>query len=113
MIDFDTIHPGSAMWDIAYAIYRWVPFEAGGEIHEQIRKAKVFLTAYHSEGWDNETFVYVLIERLEALVKFMQKEADAGNENFKQNIKEGHLQKYLDDIEYLKVNKEIIEIGIR
>ena len=113
IIDFDTIHPGSAMWDIAYAIYRWVPFEAGGDLQAQIRKAKVFLTAYNSEWRDNETFVYVLTRRLEALVQFMQKEANEGNENFKQNIEDGHLQKYLRDIEYLSVNKEIIEIGVR
>lgn len=113
IIDFDTIHPGSAMWDISYAIYRWVPFEAGGDLQEQIRKAKVFLVAYDSEWWDNETFVYVLTQRLEALVQFMQKEAEAGNETFKQNIEDGHMQKYLEDIEYLKVNREAIESGVR
>jgi aminoglycoside phosphotransferase (APT) family kinase protein len=26
IIDFDTLHPGPKMWDIAYAVYRWVPF---------------------------------------------------------------------------------------
>ena len=113
IIDFDTIHPASAMWDISYAIYRWVPFEASGDLQEQIRKAKLFLTTYNSERWNNEMFVEILIERLKALVTFMQKEADVGNENFQQNIEDGHTQKYLDDIEYLKTHQKEIENGLQ
>ena len=106
IIDFDTLHPGYAMWDIAYGIYRWASFEAGGDLKEQIRLALLFLEAYET---DDIKFVGTLIKRLQALVDCMKKEAASGNENFQENIESGHLQKYLEDIEYLKANQLAIE----
>ena len=52
MIDFDTLHPGPRVWDIAYGVYRWVPFVSPGnpdfryEVGEQIRRMKAFADAY-------------------------------------------------------------------
>ena len=118
IIDFDTLHPGSRMWDIAYAIYRWIPFESPSNsdycenLKEQIRKTKLFLDTYGLELEIRNSFVEVLIKRLEALVGFMTYEASNGNEDFKLNIEEGHLQKYLKDIEYLKENEKEIISGI-
>ncbi|WP_281628827.1 hypothetical protein [Vibrio sp. St2] len=39
----------------------------------------------------------------------MVKEAENDNETFAKNIEEGHLQAYLNDIEYISVNKERIQ----
>ena len=42
IIDFDTCHPGSRLWDISYALYRWSPFmhlknpDRLGSLEEQI-----------------------------------------------------------------------------
>ena len=118
IIDFDTLHPGTAMWDIAYAIYRWVPFTSSknpdhyDDLEEQIRKAKLFLDSYGIEADKRESLPQVLIERLQNLVNFMCSEADNGNEDFESNIKEGHLQLYLDDIQYIKDNEMKIKDGI-
>ncbi len=52
MIDFDTLHPGSCLWDVAYAIYRWAPLknprnpDAIGDLASQIRRAKAFCDSY-------------------------------------------------------------------
>lgn len=118
IIDFDTLHPGPKMWDISYAIYRWVPFEKSSSsgsydnLNEQIRKAKLFFNTYGLEVEAKNSFVYVLIKRLESLIDFMKNEASNGNEDFILNIEEGHLQKYMDDIIYLKLNEKQIRDGI-
>jgi thiamine kinase-like enzyme len=114
MIDFDTLHPGPKMWDIAYAVYRWVPFNhpdspgSQGSLQEQIRKTKLFLDAYGVNSECKQSFVRVLTERLGSLTDYMRREADSGNEDFQLHIASGHLQLYLDDIEYLKSNEQVI-----
>ena len=115
IIDFDTLHPGSKMWDIVYAVYRWVPIEASEQdvLGEQIRKVKLFLDTYGVTTASKECFVELLIKRLEALVNFMSQEAANGNEDFELHIAEGHLQKYLDDIEYLRIHEKEIMDGIK
>jgi thiamine kinase-like enzyme len=119
IIDFDTLHPGPKMWDVAYAIYRWVPFnspnnpDCQGSTKEHIRKAKLFLDTYGADSESRNSFVGVLIKRLTSLTDFMRHEAEIGNQDFQLHIKEGHLQKYQHDIEYLQENEEEITHGIR
>ena len=118
MIDFDTLHPGPRMWDVAYAVYRWVPFNAPihpdtqGDLDEHIRKARLFLDTYGIGLEDKESFVRILIERLEALTQFMRNEAKQGNEDFQSHIQDGHLSVYLNDMEYLRKNEQQITKGI-
>lgn len=115
IIDFDTIHPGSKMWDISYAIYRFVPLinpqskESFGTFEEKIRRVKLFLDTYNVSKSMRDEFVDTLIFRLESLVKYIENEAKNGNDDFQGNIDNGHLVQYLDDIKYLKVNKEKIQ----
>lgn len=118
MIDFDTLHPGPRMWDVAYAVYRWVPFNAPmhpdtqGDLDEHIRKARLFLDTYGIGLEGKESFVRILIERLEALTQFMRNEAKQGNEDFQSHIQDGHLSVYLNDMEYLRKNEQQITKGI-
>ncbi|WP_257001385.1 hypothetical protein [Vibrio coralliilyticus] len=53
-----------------------------------------------------------MIERLKALVLFMRSEAENGNETFAENIEQGHLQAYLNDIEYITENKQKIQCAL-
>ena len=118
IIDFDTLHPGPKMWDITYAIYRWAPFKnpnntnSHDKLKEQIRKAKLFLDTYGVDTESKSSFVRILMKRLKSLIDFMIHEAGNGNKDFQLNIEEGHLQQYLDDIEYLERNEEEITCGI-
>lgn len=119
IIDFDTLHPGAKMWDIAYAIYRWVPLknpnnpDFHGNLKEYIRKAKLFLDTYGVDSESKNSFIRILIKRLKSLTDFMRYEASNGNKDFQLHIEEGHLQQYLDDIEYLKGNEAEITHGIK
>lgn len=106
MIDFDTIHPGPKIWDVSYASYRWVSFIDQGEeeFDENMRKIRLFLNTYGMLD-KKKDLLMTLIERLQSLMGFMKSEAMAGNKDFQKNIEDGHLQKYTDDIDYLKKNE--------
>jgi hypothetical protein len=119
IIDFDTLHPGPAQWDIAYAVYRFVPFTSlenpdhYDDLVEQIRKAKVFLDAYGVAEKQREELPEMMVKRLTALVEFMVAEADDGNRDFEKNLEDGHVTIYKNDINYIRGNERKIIDGIR
>lgn len=119
IIDFDTAHPAPRIWDVAYAVYRWVPFVNPNSpdtiygLAEQIKRAKQFCDGYGLDVSQRKMLVDTLIERLDALVRYMRAEADKGNDNFIANIADGHDLAYLEDIEYLRAHKVEITSGLR
>jgi hypothetical protein len=119
IIDFDTLHPGPALWDIAYAVYRFVPFTSPenpdhyDDLDEQIRKMKVFLDSYGATVKQREELPAMMVKRLTALVEFMTAEADDGNEDFAKNLEAGHAILYKNDINYIINNERKIINGIK
>lgn len=118
IIDFDTLHPGPRIWDIAYAVYRWVPFVSPTNpdyrygLNEQIRRLKIFVDTYNLTNNEREQLPNMIIERISSLVEYMRNEADSGNEDVQKNIDDGHLNLYLDDIKYIKEFQNKILEGI-
>lgn len=118
IIDFDTLHPGPKLWDVAYAVYRWVPFvspenpDCYSNLKEQIRKAKVFADAYGLQELDRKKLPKVMVQRLNTLVDYMNEQACKGNEDFEKNINDGHMNLYIEDIKYITTNKDQIINGI-
>lgn len=118
IIDFDTAHPGPRTWDIAYALYRWVPLnnpnnpDGFGSEQEKIDRSCLFCDAYGLSKASRGGLIATTVERSQCLVDFMQSEADAGNEAFRANIADGHHLAYLADIDYLKANGEGIQAGL-
>nr|WP_306416974.1 aminoglycoside phosphotransferase family protein [Vibrio sp. D420a] len=117
VFDFDTAHPAPRIWDLAYSVYCWSPFKTDsndklGTISEQVTRAKLFCDSYDATTSERNRLADAMIERLQALVLFMRSEADNGNETFAKNIEQGHLQAYLNDIEYITENKEKIQCAL-
>lgn len=113
VFDFDTAHPAPRVWDIAYAMYCWAPFkthqaDAMGDIQSQAVRAKLFCDAYGVSVGERESLVTAMLSRVQALVDFMYREAENGNEAFIANIRDGHHLAYLADIEYLQGNAALI-----
>ncbi|MFH0258269.1 phosphotransferase [Vibrio rumoiensis] len=107
VFDFDTAHPAPRVWDLAYSIYCWAPFKTDsidrlGTLAQQIERARIFCDAYNATQQQREVLVETMIQRLQSLVLFMQSQAACGNEQFSQNIAQGHHLSYLNDIEYLR-----------
>jgi aminoglycoside phosphotransferase (APT) family kinase protein len=106
MFDFDIAHPGPRLWDVGYAAYRWAPLtgptnpDGFGAPPEQRRRLRLFCDAY---GTDDILGVVVgAQQRLGLLVQTMHSLASDGNEAFSQHIADGHDQRYVADIAYLR-----------
>ncbi|OOE41294.1 phosphotransferase [Salinivibrio kushneri] len=114
VFDFDTAHPAPRIWDLAYSAYCWAPFKTDshdklGTISEQVARAKLFCDSYGATESEREQLADAMVQRLQALVSFMRSEAENGNSSFADNIEQGHLQSYLNDIEYITENKNKIQ----
>lgn len=78
VIDFDAAGPGTRLWDIAYAVYRFVPLAAdphcrhlGWEpIPDRQARLKLFCDAYGLA--DRGTLMVTVYQRLQTLVDFMR-----------------------------------------
>ncbi|ELJ8527738.1 aminoglycoside phosphotransferase family protein [Vibrio cholerae] len=117
VFDFDTAHPVPRIWDLAYSVYCWSPFKTDsndklGTISEQVVRAKLFCDSYGTTESEREQLADAMVQRLQALVSFMRSEAENGNESFAENIEQGHLQAYLNDIEYITENKQKIQCAL-
>lgn len=114
IIDFDTAHPGSRAWDLAYALYRFAPFterqnvDGFGNLQQQAARARVFLDAYGAAPRLCADAVSTFVPRLQALVDFMRGAADKGDERFQQHIDDGHVALYLSDIAYMEAYLDYI-----
>lgn len=118
IIDFDTLHPGPRLWDIAYAVYRWIPFVSPANpdyrenLDEQIRRIKLFADTYGLCVDARNQLPKMMMERIQSLVSYMQREAENGNEDVLKNIEDGHMKMYLDDIQYICENESKMLEGI-
>lgn len=108
IIDFDTASPGRRIWDVAYAVYRFVPLTtdahcvAIGWDTPPSRKARLrlFCEAYGLENRD--MLIETILQRLEALVQFMTQTAS--------NL--AHVPIYLGDLHYIRANRQVFEASL-
>ncbi|MGY5778777.1 phosphotransferase [Rhizobium sp. LEGMi135b] len=115
IIDFEAAHPGPRIWDLAYAVYRWVPLSSGvavegmGTLAAQVGRARIFADAYGLSAAERPSLPDVIVERLEALLAFMEREAARGIERYRRNLQEGHDRIYREDIAHIgKWSAEIV-----
>lgn len=117
IIDFDTAHPGSRIWDIAYAVYRFAPLTAPenmdgfGSCKEQAVRTKIFCREYGLIELDD--LIATVMERIIALVNFMNVRAKDGDKAYQQHLAHGHDKLYLHDYNYIKKNAEFFSAAIK
>ena len=99
LIDFDTAGPGPRIWDVAYAVYRFVPLvdeadtrAVGMTDPRPAQRLDLFCDAYGLD--DRKDLIATVVRRLEALCDHMQREADAGNDVHRSHIALGDLDLY-------------------
>lgn len=118
VIDFDTACPAPRIWDVAYAVYRFVPlgmtvynpdtkkyrrYDITLDCSERKLLLRTFLDTY-GIGDASEVLENVIM-RLQALVKLFDEECHKGNAAFIKMNEEGHQQLYLDEIVFITENK--------
>jgi thiamine kinase-like enzyme len=102
IIDFDVAAPGTRLWDVAYAVYRFAPLtndahslDCGWQpIPDRAYRLKLFCDAYGLETRDK--LIETVIQRLEALVVYMR--STASNPE--------HIPLYLADIDYIRQHQQ-------
>jgi hypothetical protein len=110
VIDFDYAHPGSRVWDLAYALYRFVPLmdasnpDSYGTIADQCRRARLFCDAYGLQ--DRSAVVPVIQARVAYMAEFLRHGAAKGDERILANVDAGHLRIYETDSVYLAGHRE-------
>lgn len=98
VIDFDAAAPGSRLWDIAHAVYRFAPLVTDAHclamgwphIPNRLARLNLFCDAYGLE--DRAPLIETVIRRIEALVNYMRDTSS--------NL--DHIPLYLADLEYLR-----------
>lgn len=125
MIDFDTACPAPRIWDVAYAVYRFVPlgaetfdleknryrgYDKALDCAERKLLLRAFIDAY--QGMDANPKLEVsdvldnVVLRLQALVRLFDEECRKGNPAFVKMKEEGHQQLYINEIEFIKDNMQ-------
>jgi hypothetical protein len=97
VIDFDTAGPGTRLWDIAYAVYRFVPLtndphsldNGWNPIPDRAARLRLFCDSYGLD--DRGELIATVRLRLQALVDFMRR-TDSNLE---------HIPFYEADLQYL------------
>ncbi|MDG6100835.1 aminoglycoside phosphotransferase family protein [Dactylosporangium aurantiacum] len=100
LIDFDVAAPGPRAWDLAYAIYRFVPLgsAAGPRAGERLA---MFFDAYGADEPLRRAARAAVVPRLRDLTDHMRAAAAAGDEAFAAHIARGDLDHYLKDMALL------------
>jgi hypothetical protein len=114
LIDWDTAGPGPRIWDIAYALYRFIPLSYVQDIQglglaeptNQARRLRLFYRAYGLETPYAET-LNAVEHRLEALCTLLLERAH--EPVYGRMIKEGHLDHYRREIATLREQRPALE----
>lgn len=105
IIDFDTASPGSRIWDVAYAVYRFVPLMTDQHCIDQgwsvppdrARRLRLFCDSYGR--MDRTVLVDTILRRIQALVSFMRDN----------QFNEHHIPIYLEDMAYIRSHRLVLE----
>jgi hypothetical protein len=117
-IDFDTVHPGPRIWDVAYAAYRFVPLavphyeDIVAPVEEQARRLRLFADAYRLSGTDRSALTDTARARLDHLVRHMHDQAGAGSEAFASHIARGDDALYRADAEHIARHQAIFHAAL-
>jgi Ser/Thr protein kinase RdoA (MazF antagonist) len=115
MIDFDTAGPGPRIWDIAYAVYWFVPlyphdlpYARGlNDLTQANRRMQLFCTAYGIRY--TPELLDTVERRLDALCTHLSTRAAQVERVYQKMVEEGHLAGYQQAIRTLRQHRAALE----
>ncbi len=109
-IDWDFAAPGRRIWDVAYALWRFVPLypdEVYGDLAERARRIRLFCDAY---GLEDRRGLTAVIEWRQAVhYSTLAGWADAGVPVFERLWREGHGEAMLRDVAWMRAHRRELE----
>ncbi|MGH3146006.1 MAG: aminoglycoside phosphotransferase family protein [Rubrobacter sp.] len=120
IIDFDTAGPGPRVWDVSYAVYRFVPLSSEEHSRElglpapvdTNRRLRTFCDVYGLTAVQRRSLPEIVERRLEALCAFIERAASTGSSDIGKVIEEGHLAVYRRAIELLRLRRDDLRKGL-
>lgn len=118
IIDFDAAHPAPAVWDLAYAIYRWAPLSDPAhegvvfETDEQLRRARLFCDAYGLGDAERRMLPELIPLRIEALLAFMSGQAADSDQASADAVSSRDSDIYIRDLDYVGRNREPLLLAL-
>ncbi|WP_307834391.1 phosphotransferase enzyme family protein [Paractinoplanes lichenicola] len=110
LFDFDFAHPGPRLWDIAYAVYRWVQLTKHGlPPTAQAERLRTFCDTYGLDAESRLRLIDTVAARLHSLVELMRTRAAGGDQAFASHIADGHHTLYLTDADYVLAERATLE----
>jgi hypothetical protein len=114
LIDWDTAGPGPRLWDIAYAVYRFIPLSYAPDMQElgltdlatQAIRLRLFSQTY-GLALPFEAILDAVEHRLDALCALLLERAH--DPVYRKMIDEGHLDHYRQDIVFLQQQRSHLE----
>ena len=118
LIDFDLCGPGPRAWDIAFALYWFVPLSFSGDLQARSladveassRRLHLFCEAYGTEP--DQELLDTIEARLAFLCNWLSRHADAGDAAYQKMVKEGHLARYQREIAAFQQQRFRIERNV-
>lgn len=109
MIDFDNAAPGTRLWDIAYAVYRFVPLsndehskQLGWQpVPDRVARLKLFCDSYELEN--RSELIETVQQRLTYLIAYMRKTRSNLN----------HIPLYVNDLKFIAENLHLFSTALR
>jgi aminoglycoside phosphotransferase (APT) family kinase protein len=103
LIDWDFAAPAPREWDIAYALWRFVPLYAGAEpgaLAERARRIRIFCDAYGLA--DRRGLLATIERRQQVLLDTLEQWGQAGVPGFAAMLRDGHADGIRSDIAELR-----------
>jgi hypothetical protein len=112
LIDWDFAAPAPRVWDVAYALWRFVPLyndKVFGTPAERAHRIRLFCDAYGLA--ERQDLLIVVERRQQVLLDTLVAWGQAGVPAFAAMLRDGHADGIRNDIAYLRHNRSALEIS--
>jgi hypothetical protein len=108
VIDFDTAHPGSRVWDFAWTACCFGLFPDDEITAGAARRVAVLADAYGLTAADRQALPEAMTARLRHLAGHIWEQAAAGHPGFSRHLAEGHDVRYLERADAIEAMSDIL-----
>jgi len=115
LIDWDFAAPAPRLWDLAYALWRWVPLyadEGFGPPEARARRLAVFLDAYGLANGERAGVLDAIERRQRVMYDSLETWAREGQPAFAAMWRDGHGDGMQDDLAYVRRHRGVLARGV-
>ena len=114
-IDWDLAAPGPALYDVAHAVWYWVPLydapEKPRENHGE--RLRLFCDAYELGPGERQRLLPTVRRRVEASYRTLKEWGEAGKPGWAEMWRTGHADGKLDSLRWLDAHWQALEAALR